>query len=113
MVLATNNPPSDLLDLAIIGAGPAALTAAIYAARAGISTTVFERTAIGGALAEISHIANFPGFDGSGPELAKMMRPKLRLPALTLPMANVATFGKLPTILASRLMVNPASPAPS
>ena len=74
MVLATNNPPSDLLDLAIIGAGPAALTAAIYAARAGISTTVFERTAIGGALAEISHIANFPGFDGSGPDLAKMMR---------------------------------------
>lgn len=62
------------IDLAIIGAGPAALTAATYAARAGLKTTVFERGTVGGALAEISHIGNFPGFDGPGPELAKSMR---------------------------------------
>lgn len=71
---AAKSSSPDILDLAIIGAGPAALTAATYAARAGLSTTVFERTAIGGALTEISHIANFPGFDGPGPDLAKAMR---------------------------------------
>lgn len=74
MALATDAPITNMLDLAIIGAGPAALTAAIYAARAGLTTTVFERGAVGGALAEISHIANFPGFDGPGPDLAKSMR---------------------------------------
>ncbi len=75
MAPATDVPTTvDMLDLAIIGAGPAALTAAIYAARAGLSTTVFERGTVGGALAEISHIGNFPGFDGPGPDLAKSMR---------------------------------------
>jgi len=74
MALATDATTTDLLDLAIIGAGPAALTAAVYTTRAGLSTTVFERATIGGALAEIPHIANFPGFDGSGPDLAKVMR---------------------------------------
>lgn len=66
--------PATNLDLAIIGAGPAALTAATYASRAGLTTTVFERAAVGGALTEISHIGNFPGFDGPGPDLAKAMR---------------------------------------
>lgn len=70
----STTPAPEAFDLAIIGAGPAALTAAIYAARADLSTTVFERGTVGGALAEISHIANFPGFDGPGPDLAKSMR---------------------------------------
>lgn len=74
MAPATDAPTPVLLDLAIIGAGPAALTAAVYATRAGLSTTIFERATIGGALSEIPHIANFPGFDGTGPDLAKIMR---------------------------------------
>lgn len=67
-MLATN------LDLAIIGGGPAALSAALYAARAGIKTKVFERSGIGGALAEISDLSNYPGFAGLGPDLAEQMR---------------------------------------
>ena len=63
-----------MLDLAIIGSGPAALTAAIYAARAGLSVTVFERGQIGGLLNEIFHLANFPGFDGSGAEFATILK---------------------------------------
>lgn len=65
---------TESLDLAIIGGGPAALSAALYAARAGLKVSVFERSNIGGALAEISHISNYPGFDGPGPELAAKMR---------------------------------------
>lgn len=63
-----------MLDLAIIGSGPAALTAAIYASRANLSVKVFERNLIGGALPEIAHIDNFPGFSGTGQELADAMR---------------------------------------
>lgn len=60
-------------DLAIIGSGPAALTAAIYARRAGLSVEIFEATSFGGALQEISHLANFPGFDGEGKELSEKL----------------------------------------
>ena len=62
-----------VLDLAIIGGGPAALTAALYAARAGLAVAVFDKQHIGGALTEISKIANYPGFVGEGQELAKKM----------------------------------------
>lgn len=72
--MAPATDASDLTDLTIIGAGPAALTAAIYATRAGLTVNIFERAAIGGALAEISQIANYPGFDGPGPDLVKVMR---------------------------------------
>lgn len=61
-------------DLAIIGAGSAALSAAIYAARAGLSVQIFERKNIGGLLSEIPDLANYPGFRGPGDELARQMR---------------------------------------
>lgn len=63
-----------MLDLAIIGSGPAALSAAIYAARAGLSVKVFEKAKIGGALTEIANIENFPGFMGPGVELAENLK---------------------------------------
>lgn len=63
-----------MLDLAIIGSGPAALTAAIYAARLGLSVEVFEKSAFGGALPQISHLSNFPGFDGKGEDFAKSLK---------------------------------------
>lgn len=62
-----------MLDLAIIGSGPAAIMAAIYARRAGLSVEVFESTNFGGALEEITHISNFPAFDGEGKELAEKL----------------------------------------
>lgn len=62
------------LDLAIIGSGPAAFTAAIYAARENLSVKVFERETIGGLTATISQIENFPGFTGTGTELMAKMR---------------------------------------
>jgi len=49
-------------DLVIIGAGPAGLTAAIYAARGGLKTAVVESAAPGGKAALTDRIDNYPGF---------------------------------------------------
>lgn len=66
--------PQNNLDLAIIGSGPAALTAALYAARFGLRATVYEKDAFGGALNLISDLRNFPGFRGEGSKLANTMK---------------------------------------
>lgn len=62
-----------MLDLAIIGSGPAALTAAMYASRAGLTVEIFEKNRMGGSLPDISDLSNFPAFEGSGQELANRM----------------------------------------
>ena len=70
---------AEVLDAAILGAGPAGLSAGIYLARAGLKCTVFSSGPIGGALQEISKISNYPGFLGSGPELAETMKKQAEL----------------------------------
>ena len=52
------------MDLIIIGGGTAGLTAAIYAARSGISVTVIERAVCGGQVLATSGIDNYPGMPG-------------------------------------------------
>ena len=49
-------------DVAIIGGGPAGYTAALYAARAGLSALIIERMAAGGQMALTTEIDNYPGF---------------------------------------------------
>lgn len=51
-----------MTDIIIMGAGPAGLTAAVYAARAGLSTLVFSKGIIGGQVANTSEIENYPAF---------------------------------------------------
>lgn len=53
---------NDVWDLVIIGAGPSALTAAVYAGREGLKTLVLEKQLIGGQVATIDRIDNYPGF---------------------------------------------------
>jgi thioredoxin reductase (NADPH) len=58
------SPPSaeELYDVVVIGAGPAGLAAAVYAASEGLSTLVIERQAVGGQAGTSSLIRNYPGF---------------------------------------------------
>lgn len=63
-----------MLDLVIIGGGAAALSAALYAARAGLSVKVYEKADFGGILPQISQLENYPGFSGAGQDLASSMR---------------------------------------
>lgn len=63
-------------DLVVVGAGPAALTAAIYTTREDIDTVLFEKGAVGGLAAVTDWVDNYPGFpDGiAGLELAEKLQ---------------------------------------
>jgi len=70
-----SRPPSRHdYDIAIVGAGPAGLSAAVYAASDGLSTILLERDVPGGQASHTSSIENFFGFPEGigGAELARM-----------------------------------------
>lgn len=62
---------SEHFDIIIVGGGPAGLTAAVYARRAGRTVLLLERESFGGQIASSPMVENFPGFSAvSGAELA-------------------------------------------
>ena len=65
-----------IYDMVIIGGGPAGYTAALYAARAGLSVIVLEKLSAGGQMALTHQIDNYPGFEDGidGFELADKMQ---------------------------------------
>lgn len=75
-----------IYDTIILGGGPAGYTAALYAARSGLDTLLFERGVTGGQMALTQHVDNYPGFDAGidGPALgAQMQRGAARFGAKT------------------------------
>ena len=66
-------PPSEIFDLAVVGAGPAGLAAAVGASSEGLRTVVVEHEAVGGQAGTSSMIRNYPGFSQgvSGARLAQ------------------------------------------
>ena len=63
-----------MIELAVIGGGPAGLTAALYAARAGRSVAVFEGSGFGGQITLSPLVENYPGLGTvSGMELGDRM----------------------------------------
>jgi thioredoxin reductase (NADPH) len=71
-----HDPSHTEYDLAIYGAGPAGLSAAVYGASEGLKTVVIERYAIGGQAGSSPKIENYLGFPSgvSGAELAERAR---------------------------------------
>ncbi len=69
-------PKKTIYDMLIIGGGPAGYTAALYAARAGLSTLVLEKYAAGGQMTQTDMIDNYPGYDNgiNGYTLGEKMR---------------------------------------
>ena len=63
-----------MYDVIILGSGPAGLTAALYAARANKKTIVLGGDRLGGQMAGIAALENYPGWAGSGSELAEFMK---------------------------------------
>lgn len=60
-------------DIIVIGAGPAGLSAGIYGARAGMRTLITAPAGVGGQVSYTHEIENYPGFSGTGAELAEKM----------------------------------------
>lgn len=81
-------------DLVIIGAGPAGLTAGIYAARARMKVLLLEKTAPGGQILITDWIENYPGFpEGiSGYDLSEKMKIQAESLGLKIESAEVLSF---------------------
>jgi len=74
VVVHSKHKLKDNYDVVIFGAGPAGLTAAIYAQRSGLDTAIFERATIGGQIAITPVVENYPGFPRiAGNTLVEMM----------------------------------------
>jgi thioredoxin reductase (NADPH) len=67
------------VDVVIVGAGPAGLTAAIYAERAGLSTVVLEKSVVGGQVTVTPFVENYPGFSNvPGKKLMDLLEKQAR-----------------------------------
>ncbi|WEV44687.1 thioredoxin-disulfide reductase [Streptococcaceae bacterium ESL0687] len=67
-----------MYDTIVIGAGPAGMTAALYAARSNMSVLLLEQGAPGGQMNNTAEIENYPGFENiMGPELSMKMHEPL------------------------------------
>lgn len=63
-----------IYDVAILGAGPAGMTAAVYTSRANLSTIMIERGVPGGQMVNTNEVENYPGFASIlGPDLSNKM----------------------------------------
>lgn len=72
-------------ELAVVGGGPAGMTAAIYAARYGLKTILLESKVLGGAQATSPGIENYPGYAYiTGIELADKMKEQVRKSGATI-----------------------------
>lgn len=70
---------NDILDLIVIGSGPAGCSSAIYAARSGLRLAMVTGTQVGGQLVVTPHIENYPGIESvSGFDLMEKMHAQVK-----------------------------------
>ena len=89
-----------IYDTVIIGNGPAGLTAAIYAARAGYKALVVsDNPSGGGQIATTYEVANYPGLNGiSGMELGEKFREHAKVLGAEELVAHVSAIEKAPAL---------------
>lgn len=84
-----------MIEVAVVGGGPAGLTAALYAARAGRSVTVFEGNSFGGQITQSPLVENYPGLANvSGMELGDRMYVQAEQAGATLSFSGVEAIQK-------------------
>ncbi len=77
-------------DVIIVGGGPAGMTAAIYAARAGSKVLMIEKEFVGGQMAATAKIENYPGFESiNGVDLSQTMLNQVEKLGVSVVYANV------------------------
>jgi thioredoxin reductase (NADPH) len=85
-------------DVAIIGGGPAGLTAGIYAGRGNLKALILEKGLPGGQIAQTEEVENYPGFPEpiSGPELSERMVQQAKRFGTEIVMEEVQSITKTP-----------------
>lgn len=93
-----------IYDIAIIGAGPAGMTAALYGMRAGMNVLLLEKAFPGGQMVSSNYVENYPGFVGiSGAELAMNMKKQLTdITYKTAEILSIDTSGEPKKIVSSK-----------
>lgn len=83
-------------DVIVVGAGPAGLTAGMYAARRNMSAIVLEAKGIGGQMTATSLIENYPGFPEGidGHALSDKMQEQTKKHGVKIEMENVVSINK-------------------
>ncbi|HTY91132.1 MAG TPA: FAD-dependent oxidoreductase [Methanocella sp.] len=83
-----------LLDLIIIGAGPAGMTAAIYAKRKGLTLQLIADS-VGGNVTKTGNVENYPGYKSiPGPQLAALIKKQLEDMKIDIKLSRVAKLEK-------------------
>ena len=84
-----------MLDLLIVGAGPAGVSSAIYAQRAGLDFVIMDKIGIGGVLSLVPHIENYPGIkEITGFQLAQEFKAHLEYLGIKFLIEEVKSISK-------------------